>query len=109
MVYTGGVAVLCVFFILLTNGEDGRTEKLERSRSLAGLFTTAAGLTITSFITLKYNLLQTTNLIPLKMSIHTIGNILLSNGKYDYILPFEAINILLLACIIGGIVVARKR
>ena len=26
-----------------------------------------------------------------------------------YLLPFEAISVLLLACIIGGVVVARKR
>ena len=29
--------------------------------------------------------------------------------KYQYLLPFEAISVLLLACIIGGIMIARKR
>ena len=38
-----------------------------------------------------------------------IGNALLSSDKYGYILPFEAVSILLLACIIGGIMIARKR
>ena len=32
-----------------------------------------------------------------------------SSDKYGYVLPFEAVSILLLACIIGGIMIARKR
>ena len=39
----------------------------------------------------------------------TIGNAMLETGHGGYLLPFEAVSILLLACIIGGIVVARKR
>ena len=56
-----------------------------------------------------YFLLQTANLAPQEISIHAIGNALLSSDKYGYVLPFEAVSILLLACIIGGIMIARKR
>ena len=48
-------------------------------------------------------------LAPQEISIHAIGNALLSSDKYGYVLPFEAVSILLLACIIGGIMIARKR
>ena len=109
MVYAGGIVVLYVFSILLTSGEGDRAEKLKRSRFLAGLFTMVAGLAIILFITLKHNFLQTGNLAPQEINIHAIGNALLSSDKYGYILPFEAISILLLACIIGGIMIARKR
>ena len=68
-----------------------------------------AGMGIILFITLKHNFLQTGNLAPQEINIHAIGNALLSSDKYGYILPFEAISILLLACIIGGIIIARKR
>ena len=61
------------------------------------------------FITLKHNFLQTNNLAPQEINIHSIGHALLSSDKYGYILPFEAVSILLLACIIGGIMIARKR
>ena len=88
MVYAGGIVVLYVFSILLTSGEGDRAEKLKRSRFLAGLFTMVAGLAIILFITLKHNFLQTTNLVPLEINIHTIGNALLSSDKYGYILPF---------------------
>ena len=37
-----------------------------------------------------------------------IGNALVGSEKYQYVLPFEFISIFLLACIIGGLVVARK-
>ena len=37
-----------------------------------------------------------------------IGTALLGSGKYQYVLPFEFISVFLLACIIGGIMIARK-
>jgi NADH-quinone oxidoreductase subunit J len=37
-----------------------------------------------------------------------IGTALMGTGKYQYLLPFEALSVLLLACIIGGILIARK-
>ena len=44
-----------------------------------------------------------------KLFVQTIGHALMSSGKYGYVLPFEVISILLLACIVGGILIARKR
>jgi NADH-quinone oxidoreductase subunit J len=41
--------------------------------------------------------------------MNQIGEALLGTGHGQYLLPFEAVSVLLLACIIGGIVVARKR
>ena len=38
----------------------------------------------------------------------TIGQALLGSEKYQYVLPFEFISVFLLACIIGGSMVARK-
>lgn len=109
MVYAGGIVVLYVFSILLTSGEGDRAERLKRSRFLAGLFTMIAGAAIVLFITLKHKFLQTGDLAPLEINIKTIGHAMLSSDKYGYILPFEAVSILLLACIIGGIMIARKR
>ena len=109
MVYAGGIVVLYVFSILLTSGEGDRAEKAKRSKVLAGLFTMIAGLAIILFITLKHDFMQTANLAPQEISIHAIGNALLSSDKYGYVLPFEAVSILLLAWISGGIMIARKR
>jgi NADH-quinone oxidoreductase subunit J len=41
--------------------------------------------------------------------MNQIGEALLGTANGQYLLPFEAVSVLLLACIIGGIVIARKR
>lgn len=109
MVYAGGIVVLYVFSILLTSGENDYAEKLKRSRLFAGLLTSIAGAALVLFITLKHKFLTTTNIEPVEVDMKVIGNALLSSDKYGYIVPFEAISILLLACIIGGLLIARKR
>ena len=109
MVYAGGIVVLYVFSILLTSGEGDRTTKLKRSKLLAGLGATVGGAIIVVFITLKHKFLVTTDLVPLEINIKTIGHSMLSSDKFGYLLPFEAVSILLLACIVGGLVLARKR
>ena len=110
MVYAGGIVVLYVFSILLTSGEGDRTtDKLKRSKLLAGLGATVGGAIIVVFITLKHKFLVTTDLVPLEINIKTIGHSMLSSDKFGYLLPFEAVSILLLACIVGGVVIARKR
>ena len=109
MVYAGGIVVLYVFSILLTSGEGDMAAKLKRSKFLAGLGATVAGAVIVLFITLKHKFIATTDIEPLEVNIKTIGHHMLSGDKYGYLLPFEAVSILLLACIVGGLLIARKR
>ncbi len=109
MVYAGGIVVLYVFSILLTSGEGDRAERLKRSKFLAGLVATLSGAAIVLFINLTHKFTPTTDIAPVETSIKTIGHALLGSDKYGYILPFEAVSILLLACIIGGLLIARKR
>ena len=109
MVYAGGIVVLYVFSILLTSGEGDKAEKLKRSKFLAGLGAAVAGGMIILFITLTHQFGPTSTPAPVEVSIKTIGYALMSGDKYGYILPFEAVSILLLACIIGGLLIARKR
>ena len=109
MVYAGGIVVLYVFSILLTSGEGDRAEKLKRSKLIAGLGTTVVGAIIVLFITLSHRFVSVSNPEPVEITIKTIGHALLSGDKYGYILPFEAVSILLLACIVGGLLIARKR
>ena len=109
MVYAGGIVVLYVFSILLTSGEGDRISKLKRSRLLAALGTTLAGAVIVLFITLKHQFLAPVGMEPTEVPVATIGTHLLSGDKYGYLLPFEAVSVLLLACIVGGLLIARKR
>lgn len=109
MVYAGGIVVLYVFSILLTSGEGDKAQRLKRSKFLAGLGATVAGAVIVLFITLKHKFIAAADVMPIEINIKTIGQHMLSGDKYGYLLPFEAVSVLLLACIVGGLLIARKR
>ena len=109
MVYAGGIVVLYVFAVLLTSGEGDKAQRLKRSRFWAGFGTTLAGAVIVLFITLKHKFLASGGLETAETSIKTLGQQMLGDDKYGYLLPFEAVSILLLACIVGGLLIARKR
>ena len=108
LIYAGGITVLYVFSILLTSSEGDKAEELKGYKFVAGLAATLAGLGVCLFITLKHRFLPS-HFEHGELSVRTIGHALMSSGKYGYILPFEVISLLLLACIVGGILIARKR
>ena len=43
-----------------------------------------------------------------EVPMHDIGISLVGADKYQSVLPFEFISVFLLACIIGGLAIARK-
>ena len=75
---------------------------------MIGLIATVAALGICLFIMLK-NPFVPSNFEHGELDVRTIGHALMGTGKDGYVLPFEVISILLLACIVGGIMIARKR
>ena len=80
LIYAGGVVVLYVFSILLTSIFLLVTHSFGPSQFAGG-----------------------------EIDMHTIGHAMMGTGKYQYLLPFEAVSVLLLACIVGGLLIARKR
>ena len=108
LIYAGGITVLYVFSILLTSSEGDKAEELKGYKFVAGLAATLAGLGVSLFITLKHHFLPS-HFEHGELSVRTIGHALMSSDKYGYVLPFEVISLLLLACIVGGIMIARKR
>ena len=108
LIYAGGITVLYVFSILLTSSQGEQEEKLKNRRILPGLLAVLAGMGICLFIVLKNEFLPS-RFEHGELEVHAIGHGLMGFGKYQYILPFEVISLLLLACIIGGILIARKR
>jgi NADH-quinone oxidoreductase subunit J len=38
-----------------------------------------------------------------------IGHTLMGVEKYNFVLPFEVVSVLLLACMVGALLIARKR
>jgi|SRR5574344_1378212 NADH-quinone oxidoreductase subunit J len=108
LIYAGGITVLYVFSILLTSGKGDRVEKLKGGKFFAGLVSTIAGLAVCLFFMLKNKFIAGA-FIPGELGVKTIGQTLMGTGKYQFLLPFEVISILLLSCIVGGIMIARKR
>lgn len=109
-VYAGGIVVLFVFAILLTSHPGHSSERLTSSRVALGLIASLAMLAIAGYSLLTR--LELFNPAPAQtadVSMDGIGVAILGTDDGQYLLPFEAISVLLLACIIGGIVVARKR
>ena len=109
-VYAGGIMVLFVFSILLTSRPGNNAERLTAHKKWLGLTAAVLGVGVCGYSLLSYGaFLSRLMSVNLNVDIERIGHALLSTDKWGYLLPFEAISILLLACIIGGVVIARKR
>ena len=108
-VYAGGIVVLFVFSILLTSGPVEKSERLTNKKRAWGLIASISGaaLCLYALLTHVFPVSQFQNGGALDMK--QVGHTLMGMEKYQYILPFEALSVLLLACIIGGIMIARKR
>jgi len=111
-VYAGGIAILYVFAIQLVSKHtlQGLVERMKGSRAVFGALVALIGLATMVVVLLKNEFIDMScQMADKEVDMSTIGNALLGSGKYQYVLPFEFISVLLLACIIGGIVVARKK
>jgi NADH-quinone oxidoreductase subunit J len=110
-VYAGGVVVLFIFAIFLTTNKGEVLLRHQIRRYVLGFLGVAAGVGLTAFVLFKHRFLYSGAGIAgdEEISMSLIGQTLMGTGKYQYLLPFEVLSVLLLACIIGGILIARKK
>lgn len=102
LIYVGAIVVLLLFGIMLTKAPIGRTALDNQNRGAA--FLVAAGIfgVLTWLIWDAFGDEQ----IPLKQAVTTAE---IGRSMFDrFVLPFEAISVLLLAALVGAIVLARK-
>lgn len=109
-VYAGGIVVLYVFAILLTSAKGDQIEQGDKKKRWFGAGAAALGLGLLAYV-LKSTVFQTINPATPEGEINmkVIGRALMGGERYQYVLPFEVLSVLLLACIVGGILIARKR
>ena len=110
-VYAGGVTMIYVFAIQLVSKQtlQGMVEKIKASRMIGNGLVVLVSLIVVSLILVKAGFCSNFDAVAdAEVSMKEIGNALVGSEKYQYVLPFEFISIFLLACIIGGLVVARK-
>lgn len=109
-VYAGGIVVLFVFSILLTHRPGENAEALTTQRRWLGLSAALLGVVACGYALFSYADFCGKELVgDGSVDIAELGHFLLSTDKFGYLLPFEAVSVLLLACIIGGVVIARRR
>jgi NADH-quinone oxidoreductase subunit J len=109
-VYAGGILVLFVFAILLTSNPGDNSDRLASKSRVLGLIGSIAMLLVAGYsLITRCNLFAAAPKQSESLTISKIGESLLGSGTDQYLLPFEAISVFILACIIGAIVVARKR
>lgn len=109
-VYAGGVVVLFVFAILLTHKPGKDAEPLTSHKRVQGAVAALGCIALCAVALLSFARFCAKTLTEgADVSVSKIGNTLLSTASGGYLLPFEALSVLLLACIIAGVVIARRR
>ncbi len=110
-VYAGGITMLYVFAIQLVSKRtrQGLVERFKGSRVVGGVLASLAGLVMVVAVLLKNQFINAAIATSdTEVPMEQIGKALVGSGKYEYVLPFEFISLFLLACIVGGIMMARK-
>ena len=111
-VYAGGVLILFIFAIFLTSSKGDVLDRHQTRKYVLGGLATITGIAVTAFAILKHQFVYNDNPTiegDQEINMKVVGEALMGTDKYQYLLPFEALSLLLLACIIGGILIARKR
>jgi NADH-quinone oxidoreductase subunit J len=109
LVYAGAIMVLFIFAVMIVNRDD------EHPIALRGLFVRAAGVLATGYLFYRVawivvrerqtDVLGTTITLPIPGygNVASIGRLLFS----DFLFPFEAISLLLLAAVVAGVLISR--
>jgi NADH-quinone oxidoreductase subunit J len=105
IVYVGGIVVLIIFSIFLTQKAGSEMPKPVRSRTLFAILAVLIGFILSYTLIYQYNF-QPAGTQQLNVSVSNIGYQMLSTGEHGYALPFEVVSVLLLAAMIGCIVIA---
>jgi len=105
IVYVGGIVVLIIFSIFLTQKAGNEMPKPVRSRTFFALLMVLIGFILSYTLIYRYNF-QPAGTQQLNVSVSNIGSQMLSTSEHGYALPFEVVSVLLLAAMIGCIVIA---
>src|ERR1043165_6950735 len=100
VVYVGGIVVLIIFSIFLTQQSGAEMPKPKLKTIIFSLLATLLGI---GFI---YNLINQYGFSaeppkPFAVGVSDIGTQMLSTSQYGFVLPFEVVSMLLLAAMVG--------
>lgn len=107
-VYAGGIVVMFIFAILLIGKGSMDVTQTSIRRYLAGMSTALTGMMLAIYLIINTEF-HGDKFTASGIEMKELGMALMGTEKFNYILPFEAMSILLLACTVGAIMIARKK
>lgn len=108
VVYVGGITVLIIFSIFLTQQPGERLPVQPASKLLLSALGALFGCTALFIQVARYPFKQADVSLQVAPGIHEVGTAMLSTGDNGFALPFEVISLLLLAAMVGCIVIAFR-
>ena len=103
LVYVGGILVLIIFGVMLTNRVSNTTLIISSINQFMSAILCFAFFLINLVVIYSSDWKIDQNLEPIEGTTATIGKMLL----IDYLLPFELVSILLLAVLVGSAMLSR--
>ncbi len=107
VVYVGGIVVLIIFSIFLTQQAGEKLARQKISRKIFAALAVFCGFALTMIQVYQHQFYESSD-IPLTASVMNIGKTMMMVDNGGYALPFEVISMLLLAAMVGCIVIAMK-
>ncbi len=106
IVYVGGIVVLILFSVFLTQQSGLQMKKPRQGRSVSAILAVVIGFGLTYLLIAQHGFISSTQ--PFVWSMEMIGRQMMGTKQGGYALPFEVVSMLLLAAMIGAIVIAIK-
>ncbi len=107
VVYAGGITVLVIFSIFLTQQAGEKLPVQKIGRKVFSALASFCGFALVMLQVYEHTFYQTAqDAVP--VHVENIGRKMLSIDEGGYALPFEVISMLLLAAMVGCIVIAMK-
>jgi len=110
-IYAGGITVMYVFAIQLVSKQSlqNLVTRFRGVRIVQGALVSLIGLAVVAVILMKNEFIdKAVQMADVEVPMQQIGQALVGSEKFGYVLPFELISVFLLACIVGGVMIARK-
>ncbi len=108
IVYVGGIVVLIIFSIFLTQQAGEDMPMVLRGRQLFAGLASLAGFILAWLLVRDYPFAELRGTSSGEAPIAEIGTKMLDTGTGGMALPFEVVSILLLSAMVGCIVIALK-
>lgn len=107
VVYAGGIAVLIIFSIFLTQQAGEKMPSQKTGRKLFTALAVFCGFALAMIQVYQHQFAQVTTIGPTP-EMRDIGRRMLTTDENGFALPFEVISMLLLAAMVGCIVIALR-